>query len=190
MNPTQVIDGGKSVFAKLRETLGKAVPEAAPLTKEQLIQAANERAAKARIDQLNSGVIPDRGRGSSGGQTRLPEGKSWAPHTGDRQRLRTMRQAWNQFEKVCQKDSRAASARERLLDSVQDQPNPEVAALHIILGAKLAADEKRDWLRKNPPPPGTVVTALWADALIAALDYWDQVDAKTKADAAAAGAAL
>lgn len=83
------------------------------------------------------------GRGANGGTTPLPEGKTWLPHCGNRQRQRNLARNWNRFELRCEKDEYARSTRERLLDAVADDPQAEFAAQHLALAAQLAADESK-----------------------------------------------
>jgi len=178
----------------IRAFLGKrAASEVVMLSREELQRAANERAARDRVAQLQSGVTPDHGRGSCGGTTRLPEGRGWKPHAGSRQRQRGLRQCWARFEKQCERDAWYAATRERLLDAVQDEPDPEGAAMNIALGARLASDTKKEWLRKNPPPedaPPMVQGTEWVDALNHALNQWEKLHEVTAAQAAADGAVL
>jgi hypothetical protein len=176
----------------LRTVLGGKA-EQVPLTRSELEQAANERRARERAAQIASGVTPKSGRGSNGGTTPLPEGVSWRPHVGRRQRERGLRQAWAQFEKLCRVNPWYATTRERLLDAVQDEPDAEYAAMNIALGAKLASDQKKEWLRQNPPPPSAppmVEGVDWVDALNHALNQWEKLREVTAAQAAADGAAL
>ncbi len=96
--------------------------------------------------ETNASVViqtDPKGRGGCGGVTRLPVGKQWLPHAGLRQRLRTFRQTWAQFEKLCKKKNYAAVTRERLLDVVVEmagpKDSPEIMAMMLTLTAKVAA---------------------------------------------------
>jgi len=170
----------------LRRLLG-AKADSVPFNPEANPDA---RAARARFDQIRSGVVPKTGRGSNGGTTPLPEGKGWRPHVGTRQKLRGLQQNWAQFEKLCAKDEWAKATRERLLDAVAEDPSPEFTAMNIALGAKLAADEKLAWLRKNPPPDGRTVDTSWTTALNYALNAWEELAKTSKAKAEEEGAVL
>jgi len=198
MEETPAAQAHESVTRRaLRALLGrKAAAEVVAVSREELQRAANaatETAARERVAQLQSGVTPASGRGSCGGLTRLPEGRGWKPHVGARQRQRGLRQCWAQFEKLCAKDAWYNTTRERLLDAVQDEPDPEGAALNIALGAKLASDAKKQWLRDNPPPkdaPPMVEGTGWVDAINHALNAWEKLHEATAAQAAADGAVL
>jgi hypothetical protein len=175
----------------LRAILGKKA--AAVPFDSSAANAADERAARARVEQLQSGVVPETGRGSCGGTSRLPEGGYWNRHVGNKQRERGLRQCWAQFEKLASRDPWVATTRERLLDAVQDEPNPEYQAMNIALGAKLASDAKKEWLRKNPPPPNAppmVAGSEWVDALNHALNAWEKLHEATEAQAKVDGAVL
>jgi len=171
----------------LRRILGRAKAEAVPFDSGK---SRDEVAARERFEQLRSGVVPKTGRGSNGGTTPLPEGKCYRPHAGNQQKMRGLRQCWAQLEKLSAKDPWMRETRERLLDAVMNEPMPELAAMNIALGSKLAADEKRAWLVKNPPPFGVSAKSSWADALNHALNSWEELSEKTKAEAVAEGAAL
>lgn len=110
----------------------------------------DETAAKARLRQLHDGVVPKWGRGSCGGTTPLPEGKSWRPHVGRSQRVRGLKQVWARFEKLCLSDEWTRSSRERLLDFAADAPDSELAAMTFANVALLAAQATGE---------------TWADAL-------------------------
>jgi len=130
---------------------------------------------ETRVKQLTAGITPDFGRGSNGGTTRLPEGKSWAPHTGERQKLRNLRRTWKRFENICAKEPRYRVAREALLDAVVDDPTPEFAAMNICLGSLIASEEKQDLARRFPAPPEVVVPDIsWVAAIEAALAQFAQ----------------
>ena len=125
---------------------------------------------ETRVQQLNEGISPDFGRGSCGGTTRLPQGKCWSPHTGERQKLRNLQRTWKRFEKISARDERYKSARERLLDAVSEDPTPEYAAMNICLGSLIASEEKQDLARRFPAPAGVTPPGIeWVDALTAAL---------------------
>lgn len=84
-------------------------------------------------------------RGANGGTTPLPPGKCWAPHDGRAARLRRYKQAWAQFEKLCERDGYAKITRERLLDYVAElrqRPDvEEIAAMAIVLASKVRSAE-------------------------------------------------
>lgn len=115
------------------------------------------------------------GKGSCGGTSPLPPGKTWRPHVGNRQRLRGLRQNWALFEKLVAKagpESHAYSTRERLLDAVAEEPGSEYAAMNIALGSYLAVQETRK---------GPVTDENWIKALNEALNHWETVkDASAK----------
>jgi hypothetical protein len=175
------------VRGAISKILGKDKAEAVPFDPEG---SPDARLARERREQLLSGVIPKTGRGSNGGTTPLPQGKAWRPHIGNQQKMRGLRQCWAQLEKLSAKDPWMRETRERLLDAVVDEPMPELAAMNIALGSKLASDEKRAWLVKNPPPFGVSAKSSWADALNHALNSWEELAEKTKAAAVEEGAAL
>jgi hypothetical protein len=142
---------------------------------------------EARVKQLNEGITPDFGRGSCGGTTRLPQGKCWSPHTGERQKLRNLQRTWKRFEKICAREDRYKAARERLLDAVSEDPTPEYAAMNICLGALIASEEKQDLARRFPAPAGVTVPGIeWVDALEAALtQFEDNVEGEVPVEGAA-----
>lgn len=182
----------KTPESAVKRALQKILGKKADLVPFDPMSHPDTQAAKERIAQLVSGITPKSGRGSNGGTTLLPEGKGWRPHSGNQQKRRSLRQCWVQFEKLCAKDTWYNTTRERLLDAVQDEPDAEYAALNIAMGAKLASDQKKDWLRRNPPPKNTPLIAgsEWVDALNHALTKWDERHDLTAAQAEADGAVV
>jgi hypothetical protein len=106
----------------------------------------------------------------------------WMPHVGRAQRLRGLKQNWALFEKVCKRGGDyAVATRDRLLDSVVDDPSPENAAMNIVLGSYLAVRETRK---------GAVTGENWIKALNEAMNHWEKLADDSKAQAAADGAVL
>jgi hypothetical protein len=105
----------------------------------------------ARRNQLLMGIVPTSGRGANGGTSPLPQGATWMPHAGRRQKMRAYDQAWAKFEKHCRKGSTyAATTRERLLDWLAEEaPTPEqgeFAAKAIVFSAMLNQTKERDYV--------------------------------------------
>lgn len=81
-------------------------------------------------------------RGSNGGSTRLPEGKQWIPHVGNRQRLRELRRSWRWFEKLAAKSGTYHAAREEVIDCIARNVDPkhdEVASWMLVHAARVKA---------------------------------------------------
>lgn len=89
------------------------------------------------------------GRGSCGGTSPLPEGKTWLPHVGNRQRLRELKRSYKRFEKLLQKNEKAGIAtlhasRDRLLDAiteVTEQSAEEITVYFAIHAALIKSQE-------------------------------------------------
>lgn len=88
------------------------------------------------------------GRRSCGGSCPLPDGKTYRPHIGGRQRLRELKRSWQRFERLCAVDFEARSLREAVLDAVaetvQGQAQAELQAVAIVHGALCQADGRED----------------------------------------------
>ena len=78
-----------------------------------------------------------RRRGSCGGVTSLPEGKTWVGHTGQRQQRRELKRVWRAFEKECKTSPELANVRKDLLDAVVDAvaPAQEIEACWLTVQA-------------------------------------------------------
>lgn len=141
-------------------------------------QATPDPEKNQNVPAVLRGCETKHGRGACGGSSPLPEGKTWRPHVGNAQRLRGLRQNWALFEKLVKKagpSSYAQATRERLLDSVADEPGAEFAAMQIALGSYAAVLETRG---------GRVSDENWVKAINDALNHWEAVkDASAKVNA-------
>lgn len=99
----------------------------------------------------------------------LPVGAQYIGRCGPKAQTRYLKQRWAQIEKLCRTNGKAGAAleaakaavaaRERLLDCVADEPNPEFSAMHLGHSALLAAEGTHsEWaaamhvlLNKFPP---------------------------------------
>jgi hypothetical protein len=152
----------------------KVNPEELAKASEAAERVRREKMAAARLEQIRSGVIPARGRGSNGGETPLPEGISWRPHHGRRQRERHLNQVWSRFEKLCRHDEWAAAARERVLDLAAEAPDSELA-VKVFVSIGLSSAEKTGH--------------SWATALNHVVNELEAARDKAEADKAAAAPA-
>lgn len=134
------------------------------------------RTAEQRQKQLAMGITPDFGRGANGGTSPLPQGATWMPHVGRRQRMRNFDRAWAKFENICASDAHYQATRERLLDWLveTDTPMPELAAKAIVHASLVKSEEHAEEIRRNPQGRPMVEGTDWVDEINTALNQWEQ----------------
>ena len=78
-----------------------------------------------------------RKRGSCGGTSPLPEGKTYIGGCGNHARLRNLKRSWKAFEKAAKKDKVLHVVREDLLDAIADTvaPGDDDLACQIVVHA-------------------------------------------------------
>ena len=85
-----------------------------------------------------------RKRGTCGGTSPLPEGKTYIGGCGNRARLRNLKRSWRAFEKAAAKNAVLRVVRENLLDAVSGQVAPADEELACYIAVHVATVQARD----------------------------------------------